>query len=271
MQGTGNNQSQAYHLSIRLHADGLSFYGCNPAAPGSAVTEHYKYADGEAPAETLKKAILQSSVIKRRSASSVYCLVTGQSIQVPLEHFRKEEAHALYRLTYACEKPGKTYYNILPHLEIAQIFTVEHEVEHILCQYFHGIRFYHSHTMILEKLWILAQQDKQQLYACFDEKEVFVFSYKDRKLCYANTFPADAADNAVYFILSVWKALELDARQGECFLLGNGPEKDRTTQLLGRYLQNINNSVAADIYRRHSPDEAQQLPFDVLALLIHVI
>ena len=129
-------------------------------------------------------------------------------MQVPLECFRKEEAHALYRLTYAQEKTGKTYYNILPHLEIAQIFTVDHEVERILNQHFPGIRFYHSHTMILEKLWLLAQQDKRQLYAYFDEKEVFVFGYRAQQLCYANTFPADVADNAVYFILSVWKDLK---------------------------------------------------------------
>lgn len=136
--------------------------------------------------------------------------------------FPEEEAHALYRLTYAQEKTGKTYYNILPHLEIAQIFTVDHEVERILNQHFPGIRFYHSHTMILEKLWLLAQQDKRQLYAYFDEKEVFVFGYRAQQLCYANTFPADVADNAVYFILSVWKDLKMDVRQEECILLGNG-------------------------------------------------
>ena len=65
--------------------------------------------------------------------------------------------------------------------------------------------FTHSHTMILEKLWLLAQQDKRQLYAYFDEKEVFVFGYRAQQLCYANTFPADVADNAVYFILPYGK------------------------------------------------------------------
>ena len=192
-------------------------------------------------------------------------------IRDSLECFRKEEAHALYRLTYAQEKTGKTYYNILPHLEIAQIFTVDHEVERILNQHFPGIRFYHSHTMILEKLWLLAQQDKRQLYAYFDEKEVFVFGYRAQQLCYANTFPADVADNAVYFILSVWKDLKMDVRQEECILLGNGNIKDDTAQLLARYLQNVRNTNAADIYRRSTLARNQQLPFDLLALWVHVI
>ena len=30
MLETGNNTNQAYSLSIRIHADGFSFYSCNP-------------------------------------------------------------------------------------------------------------------------------------------------------------------------------------------------------------------------------------------------
>lgn len=271
MQETGNNQSQTYNLSIRLHADGFSFYSYNPTRTEPVAIEDYIYHEEESVAETLKKAIAQSAIVRKRNNPVVYGLVTGLSMQVPLECFRKEEAHALYRLTYAQEKTGKTYYNILPHLEIAQIFTVDHEVERILNQHFPGIRFYHSHTMILEKLWLLAQKDKRQLYAYFDEKEVFVFGYRAQQLCYANTFPADVADNAVYFILSVWKDLKMDVRQEECILLGNGNIKDDTAQLLARYLQNVRNTNAADIYRRSTLARNQQLPFDLLALWVHVI
>ena len=149
MQETGNNQSQTYNLSIRLHADGFSFYSYNPTRTEPVAIEDYIYHEEESVAETLKKAITQSAIVRKRNNPVVYGLVTGLSMQVPLECFRKEEAHALYRLTYAQEKTGKTYYNILPHLEIAQIFTVDHEVERILNQYFPGIRFYHSHTCLL--------------------------------------------------------------------------------------------------------------------------
>lgn len=271
MQGTGNNQSQTYNLSIRLHADGFSFYSYNPATTEPVAMEDYTYHEEESAAETLKKAIAQSAVVQKRNNPAVYGLVTGLSIQVPLECFRKEEAPALYRLTYAQAKTGKTYYNILPHLEIAQIFTVDHEVERTLNQHFPGIRLYHSHTMILEKMWLLAGQDRRQLYAYFDKKEVFVFGYQERQLCYANTFPADVAVNAVYFILSVWKDLKMDARKEECVLLGSGSIKDDTAQLLARYLQNVRNTRASDIYRRSALARDQQLPFDLLALWVHVI
>ncbi len=272
MQETGNNHDQPYSLSIRLHADGFSFYGYDPAMTRMAGVEDYVRREGENIAETLRRAIAQSAVTgKKKCPSAVYGLATGPAMQVPLECFRKEDVHALYRLTYDREKTGKTYYNILPHPEIAQIFTVDREVEHILGQCFPGTRFYHSHSMILEKLWLLARQDKQQLYAYFDEREIFVFGYREQRMRYANTFPADVAANAAYFILSVWKDLKLDVHEGECILLGDDDIKDDTARLLSRYLQNVTNAGAADIFRRFVPAQDRQVPFDLLALWAHVI
>ena len=107
MQETGNNQSQTYNLSIRLHADGFSFYSYNPTRTEPVAIEDYIYHEEESVAETLKKAITQSAIVRKRNNPVVYGLVTGLSMQVPLECFRKEEAHALYRLTCAQEKQAK--------------------------------------------------------------------------------------------------------------------------------------------------------------------
>ena len=132
MQATGNKQQQTYNLSICLRADGLSFYGCSTANAATVETEHYTCAEGERMADTLERAIAQSALLRQGTPGVVYGLASGPSMQIPLECFRKEEVHALYRLTYAQEKTGKTYYNILPHLEVAQILTVDPETEHLL-------------------------------------------------------------------------------------------------------------------------------------------
>ena len=271
MQATGNNQNQSYILSIRLRADGLSFYGCNTAQAGQVAIEHYPYA-GRTAVETLRQALDRSPMLRECDSPTTYALTDSPSMQVPLECFRKEDVHTLYRLTYAQEKTGKTYYNILPHLEVAQIFTVDPETEHLLRLAFPGIRFYHSHSMILEKLWLLQRQDTPKtLYACFDGNQAFLFCYKEQKLQYANTFPADKADNAAYFLLSVWKGLGLDAGEDTCVLAGRGEAKDETALRLERFLPHVQNTEATDIFRRSALARNPQVPFDLLALLVHVI
>lgn len=271
MQATGNNQNQAYSLSIRLHADGFSFYSYSPNEAEAIKEENYRYQEGESRTACLEKALAQSVLTKRQSYLSVYGLIIGPSVQIPLESFHKEEANTLFRLTFAQEHTGKIYYNILPHLEIAKVFSIDKDIETLLRKHFPGIRFYHAETMLLEKMLPFESREKQRLYVYFHEQEMFVFSYKDQKLQYANTFPADQTDNAAYFILSVWKSLSPDSREGECILLGENPIKAGCAQTLGKYLHNVKPLSSADIYRRYTPARNTQTPFDLLTLLVNVI
>ena len=272
MQATGNNQNQPYSLSIRLFAGGLSFFGYQPAS-GRIARETYPYVEGKDRIETLREALAQSSIARWEGNRLMTCVLTqSPAMQVPLECFRKEEAYALYRLTYSSgERNGKVYYNILPHLEIAQIFTIDNEVEKLLCQHLPGIRFYHSHTMILEKMWMLEKQGIRQLYAYFQEKEMFVFAYQEQRLAYANSFAADVTENAVYFLLSVWKSLEKDAHTDCCVLLGEHDIKHAVAQILAKYLAHVEEIHATDIYRRSTLAKDPQIPFDLLALWVNNI
>ena len=272
MQATGNNPNQPYSLSIRLHADGLSFFGYRPAN-GRVACETYPYVPGKDPIETLREALDQSAIARWEGDRLMTCALTqSPAMQVPLDCFHKEEAHALYRLTYSSgERKGKVYYNILPHLEVAQIFTIDNEAEKILCQRFPGIRFYHSHTMILEKMWMLEKQGARRLYACFLEKEMFVFAYREQRLAYANSFQSDVLENAVYFLLSVWKNLGMDAQADECVLLGGHVIKPHVAQILSRYLAHVEELCATDVYRRSTLAKNPQMPFDLLSLWVNII
>lgn len=271
MQAIGNNQHQSYSLSIRLHADGFSFYSYNPNELDAIKEESFRYNNKESHAETFEKALAQSMLTKNNRYMCVYGLVVGKSIQIPLEAFHKEEANTLFRLTFAQEQAGKIYYNILPHLEIAKVFSIEKDIEMLLCKHFPGIRFYHAETMLLENMLPSETQDKQRLYVYFHEQDLFIFHYKEQKLHYANTFPAGQADNIAYFILSVWKNLNLDNLEGECILLGKNENLVACIKILGKYLHCVKSLSSSDIYRRYSPARNTHYPLDLLALFINVI
>lgn len=258
-------------LSVRLHTDGFSFYYYVPSGNGAVEVEDYAYNSAERKAETLMNAVSRSALIRGKDLAAVYALVTTPSMSIPLECFRKEEAPHLFRLTYSDAGVGKTYYNILPHVEVAQIFSVDMEIERKMRAQFPDVRVYHSLTMVLEKMWFLERQGLRRLNVFFNEKDFFVFAFNGGgMLQYANTFPADAPENAAYFILSVWKDLEMDAHNDECVLLGDGVLKKDAEHLLIKYLKNVQNLSAADIYRRPLQAQGAKVPFDVQALLANV-
>ena len=144
-------------------ADGFSFYCCSPQFLPAIENESYRFDTDSNQAAVIEKALSTSNLLKR-NYTTVQCIIAGPSIQIPLEYFRKEEATAFYQLSYAETEARKTYYNILPSLEIAEVFTVDKTVEEVLRQHFPQIRFFHIHTMLLEKMvpptqWVKLRQN----------------------------------------------------------------------------------------------------------------
>lgn len=271
MQVTGNNKNQTYSLSIRIHADGFSFYCCNPLSIPAIISESYRYDSNCNPATTLEKAITTSDLLKKDYAT-VQCLIAGPSVQIPLEYFRKEEANAFYKLAYAeTDTTAKTYYNILPSLEIAEVFTIDKAVEEVLHNHFPDIRFYHIHTMMLEKMALQPSSENQRLYVYLHDNSMFVFNYDGQQLEYANTFSTEETGNLVYFLLSVWKDLELDVEKDSCVFLGEHPIIQTATTSLSRFIRHIQKIPASQLYKRSSLAQSPDVPLDLLTLLLNIV
>lgn len=270
MQVTGNNKNQTYSLSIRIHADGFSFYCCNPQSIPAIENESYRYSSDCNPASTLEKALTTSDLLKKNYAT-VQCLIAGSSVQIPLEYFRKEEANAFYKLAYAETETGKTYYNILPSLEIAEVFTVDKSVEEVLHNHFPTIRFYHIHTMMLEKMALQPASENQRLYVYIHDSSMFIFNFDGQLLEYANTFSTVDTGNLVYFLLSVWKDLGLDAEKDSCIFLGEHPLIQTVTAPLSRYIRHIQKLPASQLYKRSSLAQSPDVPLDLLTLLLNIV
>ena len=68
------------------------------------------------------------------------------------------------------------------------------------------------------------QGDNRRLYAHTNGRQLFLFSYNDGKLQFANSFEASSLSNQVYFLLYAWKQLGLQQAKDTCILLDNNKE-----------------------------------------------
>ena len=96
MQETGKNK--AYHtlsLSIRLRADGFSFFVCDLQSGSLMRGEHFTLATGETIAERLVTELSRSDYFNRQ-INQAFVMTDAASTLVPLEEFRREEVSQLY-------------------------------------------------------------------------------------------------------------------------------------------------------------------------------
>ena len=76
------------------------------------------------------------------------------------------------------------------------------------------------------------------------------------------------ADDAVYYLLFVWKQLALDSERDELHIVGTIPETDSLTERLHAYLKNVYViNPSADF--NHSPiAQIKGLDYDLMSLYI---
>lgn len=276
MPATGNKPYHPLSLSIRLHADGFSFFVCDLQNSSLIRGEHFRRTDNLSLADQLLQELCRPDYFNRQ-IDQCFVLLCGPSTHVPLEEFRRDEAAALYAYTFTTEDMSqlRVAYNILPQLECAEIYAVPRDVEEAILQFYPTARFFASRSILMERLLSREEDSKRQLPSLYVVSEAGAYTlcaFSDHHLRFANTFAVSAVPNALYFILNVWQQLQMDALQAHLVLLTDGSEQDQEVQHgLAEYILHVDTLTPTDLFPRVPLAREKQVPVDLMALLLNRI
>ena len=220
---TGNKKYTEQELSIRIYSDGFSFY-----TPHSQ--KDVKVTKGETLNDVLEEAF-RTNALLRPDYDEVHIYADYSSTRIPLDEFRSEEAQALYRLTFGKDslQGMNMHYEMLPALEVIEVFVVDTEIEATILRHYPHASIHSYFGQLMNKM---LSKDKRQrgtekrLYVHSNGSQLFMFTYENGKLQFANSFEATTLSNQLYFLLYVWKQLGMDQRNDVCMLLS----KDKTLE-----------------------------------------
>lgn len=234
MLAIGNNSIIEQELSIRIYSDGFSF-----STPQSH--KDVKPRKGESLLQALEKAFTELTLL-RPDYDEVHIYADYPSTRIPLDEFRSEEAQALYRLTFGPNslQGMKMHYEMLPALEVIEVFALDEQIENLILQYYPQATIHSFFGQLMNRMLSrdkrLQGGEERRLYAHSNGRQLFLFAYDKGKLKYANTFEAADLSNRLYFLLYVWKMLEMRQTKDICMLVG----KDKALEEeLKRYIRNI--------------------------------
>ena len=220
---TGNKKYTEQELSIRIYSDGFSFY-----TPHSQ--KDVKVKKDETLNDVLEEAF-RTNALLRPDYDEVHIYADYSSTRIPLDEFRSEEAQALYRLTFGKDslQGMNMHYEMLPALEVIEVFVVDAEIEATILRHYPHASIHSYFGQLMNKM---LSKDKRQrgtekrLYVHSNGSQLFMFTYENWKLQFANSFEATTLSNQLYFLLYVWKQLSMDQRNDVCMLLS----KDKTLE-----------------------------------------
>ena len=151
MPATGNKSYHPLTLSIRIFADGFSFFVCDPQTSSLVRGEHF-LKEKEPLAAHLQRELSRSDY-NNRQIDQVYVLICTPSLHVPLEEFHRDEAASFYAFALAEQDMSRlrVAYTIQPDLESVEVYAVERDVEEAILQFFPTARFFASRALLMER------------------------------------------------------------------------------------------------------------------------
>ena len=79
---------------------------------------------------------------------------------------------------------------------------------------------------------------RSKIYGYFHDKQLDICSFQQNRFKFCNSFETSRAHDSLYFLLYVWKQLNLKPEHDEIHILGDIPEQEWLLQEMRRYVKN---------------------------------
>ena len=245
MQVTGSNLHNTYRLSIRLFSDGFSL-SILYSSDNSLVQKEDVTADGTTPLYQLLEKALRRPHLTEYTFQSVELLVLSPSTCVPLEYFRREEVFPLYNLNFPSLKVNKAevHYQILPSLEVVELFSLNQQILQTIQAIYPDVEVISLEGRAIETI---ASADRKlqdvniHFYAMIAPKNMLVCCFREQRLYFATTYAVDNDADRLYYIMGVWKNLQMDEQSQPMYL------NNASTELLNQAKRFIPNTTVCEL------------------------
>lgn len=228
-------------MSIRIVADGFSFV-ITDAHSGDVCCRECYARENEPLSRTLVRKAVQSEACQYR-LERVSVVIDSNSVCVPSEEFRPEDLQRHYALVYGDVdfKQHMLCYCVLPDLQVVEVFTVPADICAVVSKLWPDATYTNSCSVVLNHTASFCRQHSPEgnvLFAYLEGRQFFVHSISQGQLRYTNHFHVDEKQNALFFLLSVWKELSLDVFHDTCYLGGSSFAQQLADEARA-YLRNV--------------------------------
>jgi hypothetical protein len=252
--------------TIRIGRKSLSFAVTDPTNTTQPITYvPYVVKSGISMSANLREAFKTTDIPR---TPKVQVMVDSKILLVPVERFVESQVAELYRHSYPKSELDSIEYNVLPDANAVALFSINKDLKMVLTDRFEDVKLIH----LMSPVWRYLHQrsftgHRNKLFGYFHDQQLEIFSFQQHRFKFCNSFDTAEMHDALYFLLYVWKQLNLQPEHDEMHLVGDIPEQNMMLEELHNYLHHayiINPSVE---FNKTPATQIKGMPFDLMALL----
>lgn len=254
-------------LTIRVGKNTLSFSTLDVTNTEQPIVyEPYALKIGISMAANLREAF-KSMDVKALGTRRVRVLIDAPALMVPVEQFSEREAETLYRHAFPKSEQTTVAYNVIPSLNAVALFGINKDLLLVINDNFSDVQLIHA----VSPVWNYLHQrsftgHRNKLYGYFHDGQLDIFSFQQNRFKFCNAFEASHAHDALYFLLYVWKQLNLQPEHDEMHLVGDIPDREWLLEELRKFLHKAYVINPTAEFNRAPATQMADMPFDLMTL-----
>lgn len=259
--------SSRHWMTIRIGRGTLSF-----AVPSdddeTIVFEPYVVKSGISMAANLREAFKHADLLLEHPRRA-RVMVDADALMVPVEMFQEQTIDDMYRHAFPSHEQDQVFYNVLPDLNAVVALSMNKDLRLVIDDHFKEVKL----IAAVSPVWRHLHQRsftgmRQKLYGYFHEKQLDIFCFQQNRFKFCNSFAANRAHDSLYFLLYVWKQLQLQPEHDEMHIVGDIPNQEWLVEELKNYLQNAYVINPKADFNRAPVTEIKGMPYDLQTLFV---
>lgn len=258
-------------LIIRLSHNGLSFTVVCPSNAESPVSyEAYDVKNGISMAANMREAFRTVSLLGEEY-QRIQVLVDAPVLMVPVDLYQEQQKETLYFHSFPqATSANDVLANVLPDLNCVALYSVNRDLKMVIDDHFPGQAQFLCATI---PVWHHLHQRsftgiRNKLYGYFHDQRLDVFSFQQNRFKFCNSFDAQRRADSLYFLLYVWKQLNLQPEHDELHLVGAIPEAEELLKELRQYLKRAYIINPSADFNRSSVTQIEGMPYDLMTFIV---
>ncbi len=253
-------------LIIRIGRSALSF---STIADGTTVVyEPYTMNSSISVAANMREALHAVELLQKQFHSTLV-MIDAKTMVMPLDDFDEQQKDTIFRYTIISSKSDDIMHTVLPNLRSVALFAVNHDLRQVLVDNFPNMLLLPAVAPVWRHLHSRSFTGRhQKLYAYFHDRTMSVFSFQQNRFLFTNSFPVSTADNALYYLLSVWKQLNMDASADELHMVGQMPTDGDLRQMAEEFIKKVYVITPVGEFNRAPVTQIKGMPYDLMTLYV---
>ena len=261
-----NNIITDARLMIRVSRHSLAFAVSNPIAVNKVEYEPYTVRSGISMAANLREAF-QECTLLGRGYQRAQALIDSPVLMVPIQEFEEENVEDFYHHTMPGQQGVEVVYQVLPELKAVALYSINRDLKLVMTDHFKNVRF----MPLMQPVWQLHHKRSytgisRKLYGHFHDRTLEIFSFEKNRFRFCNSFDTNRINDAVYFLLYVWKNLAMDNTTDELHLSGDMPEREQLIEQLHRFVKKVYILNPTAEFNRTPVSLIKGMPLDLVTL-----